>query len=469
MNYDVIVIGNTPVGRYAALTAALWEARVALVTQEISLSAEANWLYNFTLSQLTTIAQDWDKIEPFTSQPTATYQEWAEEVIEIIQDETTLGKLAAQGVDVIAGKGEFCRLPQQGFVVKEETLQGRGYLLATETKPVFPDVPNLSEVGYLTLDDLREKQDLERLPQHLTILGESPSAISLAQNLARLKKTITLAIEKPRLFPTEDRTITDLLQAQLEADGITLLKQSSLSEVKQVGTEKWLQLGNRAIAAEAFIIIPKTTPNLDGNLAGVKVSLRNKQLVLNEKLQTTNPKIYACGSVIGGYSFFNLGQYEAEIALKNILFFPRDRVNYEMVPCLLSTHPPLARVGITEAQARQRYGEKVVIIEEYFKTNLLSIVQAEMTGVLKLVVHENGKILGGHILGQNADGLVSLIAMAISRNLKMKQLGSVAFPIPSLSELISKAVRQWDQWYYEHHPFWRELRKRYFLLRRGWK
>ncbi len=468
MNYDVIVIGNTPVGRYAALVAVSWEARVALVTQEIAISAEANWLYNFTLSQLTNIAQYWGNIQPFTSQPTTTYQEWAEEVIEMMQEETALGKLAAQGVDVIAGKGEFCRLPKQAFVVNRETLQARGYLLATETKPVIPEISNLSEVGYLTLDDLREKQDLDTLPQNLTIIGESPSAISLAQNLARLNKTITFAIKTPRLFPTEDREMTYLLQAQLEADGINLLKESPLSEVKQIGEEKCLQLGESAIAAEDLIIIPDATPNLDGlNLEGVNVGFSNKQLVLNEMLQTTNPKIYACGSVIGGYSFFNLGQYEAEIALKNILFFPRDRVNYESVPCLLSTHPLFARVGMTEAQARKRYGEKIVIIEEYFKTNLLSIVQAEMTGVLKLVVHENGKILGGHIFGQNADGLVSLIAMAISQNLKLKQLAKVAFPTPSLSELISNAVGKWDQWYYQHHSFWRELRKRYFLLRRG--
>ncbi|AFZ45563.1 pyridine nucleotide-disulfide oxidoreductase dimerization region [Halothece sp. PCC 7418] len=469
MNYDVIIIGNTPVGRYAALTAVLWEARVALVTQEISFSAEANWLYNFTLSQLTDITEKCGSLQPLESQPTAIYQQWTEEVIEIIKEETGLLKLAARGVDVIEGKGEFCRLPQQGFVAKQETLKARGYLIATETTSIIPNVPNLSEVGYLTLSDLREKLTLETLPNNLTIIGESPTAISLAQNLARLNKNITLAITQSRLFPTEDRAMSDLLQSQLEADGITLLKSSPLSHVQQLGQEKWLQLGKSAIATEELMIIPKTAPNLDKlNLEGVQVSQTQKGLTLNGKLQTTNPSIYACGSVIGGYSFLNLGQYEAEIALKNILFFPRHTVNYKMIPCLISTHPAFARVGLTETQARRRYGEKVVVIQEYFKDNLLTIVQSEMTGVLKIIIHEKGQILGGHSFGKNAETLVSIMTMAITRKMKIKELKTVSFPSPSIAELISKAVRQWDNWYYQNHPFWRELRKRYFLIRRSW-
>ena len=470
MNYDVIIIGNTPVGRYAALTAALWEARVALVTQEISVSAEANWLYNFTLSQLTDIAEKWGNIQPLASQPTEIYQQWTAEVIAIIEEENALEKLAARGVDVIAGKGEFCRLPQQALVVNQETLTARGYLIATETTPILPNVPNLSEIGYLTLTELREQQALERLPQTLTIVGESPTAISLAQNLARLNKTITLAIAHPRLFPTEDRDLRSLVQAQLEADGITLLKSSPLSGVKQMGDEKWLQLGNSAIATEELILVPKTVPNLERlNLEGVKVKPTENRLSLNEKLQTTNPSIYACGSVIGGYSFLNLGQYEAEIALKNILFFPRYTVNYQIIPCVMTTHPTFARVGMTEQQARQQYGEKIVVLDLPFKDNLLPIVQSDMTGILKMIVHPKGHLLGAHSFGKNADLLVSFLAIAIAKKIKIKQLKTVSFPAPSLAELMAQAVRQWDRWYYQNHPFWRELRKRYFLLRRNWK
>lgn len=468
MNYDVIVIGNTPVGRYAALTAAFWEARVALVTQDISLATEGDWLYNFSLSQLTAIAEKWNNLQA-TSPPLEIYQQWAQEVIAVMEEENALVKLAAQGVDVIEGKGEFCRLPRQAFLVNDERLQALAYLIATETSPLFPKVPNLSEVDYLTLTDLKQKTSLETLPNNLTIIGESPEAISLAQNLAKLKKNITLSFANAHLFSTEDEEITYLLQAQLEADGINILRSSPLTKVSEVENGKWLKLGNHTIETQALILIPERTPNVAGlNLEGVRVNYNKQGLIVNEKLQTTNPKIYGCGGVIGGYSFFNLAEYEAKVALKNTLFCPRYTVNYQAIPCLISTHPPVARVGMTERQAKRRYGNKVVVIREYFKHNPLNIVQGELSGVLKLIVHKNGKILGGNGVGFNIGELVNIIAIAIAKNWNIKQLTSFSFVSPTVFSLLTKVVQKWENYYYKTHPLLRALRKRYFIVRRSW-
>jgi len=469
MNYDVIVIGNTPVGRYAALTAVFWEARVALVTQEIAFSAEADWLYHLTLTQLTEIAQQWNKLQPIAVPPLERYQQWGQQVIEIINQEQALVKLAAQGVDVIEGKGEFCRLPQPAFLVNQERLQAPAYLIATETTPSFPDVVNLSDVGYLTLTDLKHNSSLASLPQHLTIVGDSPEAISLAQNLAKLDKNITLSLANSHLLPREDDEITYLLQAQLEADGITVLTASPLLKIRQIANGKCLQLGNHTIETEELIIVPETMPNVQGlNLEGVRVDYTKQGLTLNQRLQTTNPKIYGCGSVIGGYPFFNLAQYEAKVVLKNALFFPRYRVDYQAIPCVILTHPPLARVGMTEKQAKRRYGNNIVVIKEYFKNNTLNIVQGNLSGLFKLIVHKNGKIIGGTGIGRNVGELVNIIAIAIAKNMTMKQLRSFSLVSPSVSEQLANAAQKWENYYYQTHPVLRELRKRYFMVRRNW-
>lgn len=469
MNYDVIIIGNTPAGRYAAYTAALWEARVALVTQNISFSSEADWFYDLTLTQLTQIAQQWENIQPTASPPLETYQQWAQEVIEVMEEETALVKLAAKGIDVIDGKGEFCRLPQQAFIVNHEKLQARAYILATETSSIIPQVPDLLEIGYLTLSEIREKKNLETLPQNITIIGQSPTAISLAQTLAKLKKNITLSLVEPQLLPTEDREITYLLQAQLEADGIDILTASPLLQIRTIYGHKWLQLGKYAIETEELILFPESRPNVeDLNLEGVRVDHTKQGLVLNEKLQTTNRKIYGCGCIAGGYPFFNIAQHEAEIALKNALFFPGSTVHYQSIPWVISTSPPLARVGMTEAQAKRRYGEKILIIKENFKSNLISLIQGETTGLLKLVLRHNGEILGGHIIGNHAEELVNVIAIALSRKLKIKQLAAIYFPSPTVSQLLMNAVQKWEKYYYQNRPVLRELRKRYFLFCRHW-
>jgi len=469
MKYDVIIIGNTAVGRYAALTAALWEARVALVTQGISRSPETDGLYNFTLTKLTQIAQQWGYLQPFPSQPLETYQQWAQEVIDVVEQDNALLHLAAQGVDVIDGEGEFCRLPKPAFLVNEEKLKARGYLIATETVPTIPDVPNLSEVGYLTLTQIKQQATLQDLPQHLTIVGYSPCAVSLAQNLAKLNKTVTLSITDSHLFPIEDRDITDLLQAQLEADGIHLLTHSPLLQIQRSGNYKGLTLGEETFETEEVILIPDRQPNVQGlNLEGVGANYTPQGLILNQKLQTTNRKIYGCGSVAGGYPFFNLAQYEAKIALKNILFMPGDRVDYQWLPWIIHTTPELARVGMTEAQAKRRYGDQVFVLYESFQTNLVSLVEGDNTGFFKVIVHRNGKILGGHSFGNYAGELISLLALAIAQKIKMRQLGSMSFPSPTVADMISRLVQQWDKYYPQIHPCLRDLRKRYFLLCRNW-
>lgn len=464
MTYDLIIIGNTAVGRYAALRAVSWEARVALVTQDIDISSEADWLYSFSITQLTQIGKQWGKIQAFTP-PAKTYQEWAQEVIEI--EEAPLVKLAAKGVDVIEGKGEFCRLPKQALVVNQEKLQAPAYLIATERMAIPPNIPNLSTVGYLTLADLRVKETLETLPENLTIIGETPEAISLAQTLARLNKQITLSITDSWVFPTEDREISQWMQNQLEADGINLLRKSPLLEIQKLETQKQLKLGKHTIQTDEIILFPKTYPNVEGlNLEGVRVNYDETGLFLNHKLQTANPKIYACGTLLGGYSFLNIAQYEAEIALSNALFFPLLKVNYQFIPSLINTMPHIGRVGMTEAQAKSRYGNKVVVLKEYFNNNLYSITQGDSTGVLKLIVKSNGNILGGHCFGNYSQELISIIALAMSKKMKVKQLYNVAFPSPSVIDLIKRVVQQWETYYYRTHPVLRELRKRYFFFRR---
>ncbi len=469
MNYDVIIIGNTAVGRYAALTAALWEARVALVTQGISRSIETDWLYNFTLTKLTQIAQQWDYIQPLSSQPLDTYQQWAQEVIDVSEENNALVNLATQGVDVIDGEGEFCRLPKQAFIVNEEKLKARAYLIATETISIIPNVPNLSEVGYLTISDLKEKSTLSNLPQNLTIVGDTPSAISLAQTLVRFNKTVTLSTTHSQLLPLEDRKISHLLQAQVEADGINLLTNSPLFEIQQSETSKRLKLGNQTIDTEELILIPDTEPYCQGlNLEGVGIRYTAQGLILNQKLQTTNRKIYGCGGVAGGYPFFNLAQYEAKIALKNALFLPQYTANYQWLPWVISTNPEVARVGMTEAQAKRRYGDQVIVLSESFQTNLVNIVQGNNTGLLKVIVHRNGKILGGHGFGNNAGEFVNLLGLAIAQNIKIRQLGSMSFASPTVANLISQIIQQWDKYYPQLHPCLRDLRKRYFILCRNW-
>ena len=130
-----------------------------------------------------------------------------------------------------------------------------------------------------------------------------------------------------------------------------------------------MQAGDEAIETDEILVAAGQVSNVESlNLEAVGVKSHPRGLQLNEKLQTTNPSIYACGDVNGDYQFVNIANYEARIALKNALFFPLFKADYRCIPWAIFSNPTLARVGLTETQARRRYPQDVLVLQQYFKT-----------------------------------------------------------------------------------------------------
>jgi len=431
---------------------------------------------------------------------------WADMVISTCSEATSPAILASLGVDLISGKGEFYRLPHLGFVVNNRRLRARAYLIATGSCPAVPEIDGLETMSYCTpiniwkylatyQDKFKSKNDrIDRVvqetdkvtkprpqrqanksaetspfqyPKNWLIVGGTPQAVELAQTLAQLDFQVTLAVSDAHILPQEDSEASRLLQAQLEADGIRVLTQSPVTHVRWIEEKKWVQVGNRAIETDEIILAMGKIPNIESlNLAGVGVKFTRKGLKLNQKLQTTNPRIYACGDVIGGYSFDNIAEYEANIAIRNALFFPRWTVNYQVIPWAIFTNPPLARVGLTEAQARQHYRNDVWVMRQYFKTLDKAQIIGETTGFCKLVLRRDGTILGGLIVGTNADELMSAIALMIRHKIKVDSLAKMPPASPTLSEILYKTAQEWQRQRLERNKILQNLLEGFFNWRR---
>lgn len=559
-DYDLIVIGNSRVGAYAALAATQLKARVALIKLENLQSNE--WveqaLYSQALMEVGRVLQqvryahntglyppinqfkfsssefkknlevgyrddpgygeevkkEEIKIYPGTLEspsyfPTVQITEamkWADMVVSTCSEATSPAILASLGVDLISGEGEFCRLPHLGFVVNNRRLRARAYLIATGSCPAVPEIDGLETISYCTpiniwkylatyQDKFKSKNDrIDRVvqgtdkvtqprpqyqankfaetaqfksPKNWLIVGSTPQAVELAQTLAQLDFQVTLAVSEAHILPQEDSETSRLLQAKLEADGIRVLTQSLVTQVKWIEGKKWAQVGNRAIETDEIVLATGQTPNLESlNLTGVGVKFTRKGLKLNQKLQTTNPRIYACGDVIGGYSFENIAQYEANIAIKNALFLPRWTVNYQDIPWAIFTDPPLARVGFTEVQARRHYGNDVWVMRQYFKTLDKAQIIGKTTGFCKLVLRRNGRILGGLIVGTNADELIGAIALMIRHKIKVGSLAKIPPASPTLSEILYKTAQEWQRQRLERNKMLQNLLEGFFNWRR---
>jgi pyruvate/2-oxoglutarate dehydrogenase complex dihydrolipoamide dehydrogenase (E3) component len=261
-------------------------------------------------------------------------------------------------------------------------------------------------------------------------------------------------------LPEEDLEFALLLQAQLETEGVKLYLNSPISQLKTIDGQKWLQAGDRALTADQVIMADHRRPNIAGlNLAGVDVKYDRQRVYVNRKLQTSNPHIYACGDVIGGYSQPNIARYEANLILKNTLWFPWYKVNYQALPWIISTQPTFARVGLTTQQAQKQYGADLYLVTEYFQSLERSPIADAATGMCRLLVRESGEIVGCSLIGDRAEELITAIALMMQHQIKlernpMKGLTSLALPSTylSMSEIWQ---RVWDNYYQQklqRHP-----------------
>ncbi len=485
-DYDVVIIGGSLAGREAALAATQLRAKVALVEANVNYG----FFYHHAMSQISKLSQQLGDVvgvgihpdgvgSPGKSQISVTWPEamlYAQEVVANLEAQHSLAMLMANGVDVIVGRGQFQSSPRLAFAVNDRLLRARTYLLASGSRPAIPEIEGLQATGYLTLANIWHSSPYgwenpgRTPPKDWLIIGGVPQSIEVAQTLARLGCSVTLVVKHPYLLPNLDPEIAQLLQAQLEVDGVRVITQTAVTQVMRIDDKKWVQAGNKAIETDEILVAIAQQPNVEElNLAGVGVKWYRRRLVVNNKLQTTNPRIYACGDVIGGYDFGNIANYEAKIALKNALFFPRYKVNYRCIPLAIFTQPMLTQIGLTEAQAKRRYsGNQVLVLRQYFKTLAVAQIAGQTTGICKLMVLENGEILGAEICGAEAGELVNIIALAISQKIKINHLANLAPVYPSFSEILQRVAKDWCQQRLERNLVLQEFLASFYHFRRDW-
>jgi pyruvate/2-oxoglutarate dehydrogenase complex dihydrolipoamide dehydrogenase (E3) component len=490
VDYDLVILGGSAVARYAAAEANRWQARVALIEPETEdAHPDAAWLTHQALLQAGQLVWQsrridswglhWD--EAIATAPKLYWQEllaWSHTAADALADansEQSLPLLAAAGVDVVLGQGRFCpvghaqrsphRRARLAVTVNGRELRSRAYLLAPGTLPLVPSIPGLAATNYLTLDTLWQ-QSWETLPDRIMILGNEPQGIELAQALNRLGSQVTLITPQKWLLPQTDRDIANLIQAQLEAEGVTFLMQTEVTQIGSVNGQTWVRVGDRTLETDRILLAlgrHVAMESVDLECAGV--TWHRQGIAVNQRLQTSNDRIYACGDALGGYAMPHLARSEASLAVHNALFFSTAQINYRQIPWGLLTDPPSARVGLTEAQAHQHHGDKVLVLRQHFKTAIKAQLQDKTTGVCKLIVSRDGQILGAHIVGAEASDLIATIALAMQQRLRLQAIAQLPCISPTFSEIIQHAAEQWQ--HQRRRPWQRNLLDSWFNICRS--
>ncbi|MBW4521228.1 MAG: NAD(P)/FAD-dependent oxidoreductase [Scytolyngbya sp. HA4215-MV1] len=469
VDYDLIIIGSTPAGIAAAIAAVSLKARVALVSDrwQIKETLDGAALNHFgritqqahpVLMSEERLGQSGDD-RPWGSRYWLQLLAWVETISATLEEAHSPAVLSAMGIEVIEAVGTFCDRVPLTFRVNNRMLRSRAYLLAPSHAPIVPAIPGLAAIHYLTPTTLHKQPTL---PQTLVVIGNEPSGIVLAQTLARFGSKVTIVTQQPRLIGWDDPQVARLLQAQLEAEGVRIFTQTSITQVRQIQAQKWVQAGDRAIETDEILLAAGQQPDvaaLNLEVAGIR------RLTRNQHMQTANSHIYLCGYSPMGNSAIHVAQAEARIAVKNALFFPRFTLDDHILPRTIFTDPEIASVGLTEPEALDRYRNRCLVLQVPLKSLVRAQMQDESTGFCKLIIHKNGKILGAHLVGNGASEAIGTIALALQQNLKIGQLAHLTFPSPTLTEILSQIVAEWQR--YQHHQK-RDWLETYFKLRRAW-
>lgn len=375
-------------------------------------------------------------------------------VIRDIEPHDSVERYTGLGVDVVQGHAKI--VSPWEVEVDGKRLSTRAIVIAAGSRPIVPPIPGLEDVGYLTSDTL---WSMTTLPKRLVVLGGGPIGCELAQAFARFGSTVTQIEMAPQLIAREDAEVSDLVKTALVADGVTVLtghqavRCERAGEVKRVFIRPAGQAADDAaeqtIEFDALLCAVGRVARTEGyglEELGIPLSPR-KTIETDGYLQTLYPNIYACGDVAGPYQFTHTAAHQAWYAAVNALFsqFKRFSADYRVIPWCTFTAPEVARVGLSEQDARQQNIDVEVTRFDIAELDRAIADEAAHGFVKVLTVPGKDKILGVTIVGEHAGELLAEYVLAMKHGLGLNKILGTIHTYPTLAEANKYAAGEWKR------------------------
>ena len=471
VEYDVVIIGGGSGGLVVASAAAQLKAKVALVEKD-RLGGDCLWfgcVPSKSLLHASRVAHEVKTSSRFgiySTPPDIQFSEaigHVQKVISNIQPNDSPERFESLGVEVIFGEGQF--KDQKTFTVNGRDLNARAFVVSTGSRPKVPPIEGLEEAGFLTNEQVFS---LKERPDSLAVIGAGPIGCELGQALHRLGSQVTMISSRDHILSKEEPEAALVVEEQLEADGINVIRGKRAQKVEVIDGKKYLWVGDEKVIVDEILVSSGRVPNVDSlNLEAAGVQYNEKGLIVNQKLQTSNKRIYACGDVIGGYQFTHVAAYEAAVVIQNALFFPSAKADYRVIPWATFTEPELARVGLTEEQARERYGNEFEVLKQEFADVDRAQAEGATAGFAKIITTPKGQILGAHIVGPSAGEIIHEVILAMKNQLPVSALTGMIHIYPTLSEVNSKAALQLKKRNYAKNELLQNTLRRLFRFLRS--
>jgi mercuric reductase len=349
--------------------------------------------------------------------------------------------------DLVDDYGWELRRGNAGFVdgpaleVDGERIDAAHYLVATGSTPWVPDVPGLAETGYLTSTTALE---LEELPESLIVVGGNYVGLEMGQTFARLASKVTLVEALDRLAPNEEPELSEIITQVLADEGVDVWTSAALAEVTREEDKVVARVADgRKVAADAILMATgrrPTTAGLGLETVGVQTG-RLGEILVDDTLRSTNPRIWAAGDVTGAAQFVYVAGAHGTMVVDNAFSHAGRKVDYSHLPRVTFTTPNLASVGLTDAQVAEAGLQCTcrVVPLAYVPR---AIVNRDTRGVVKIVAEVgSGRVVGIHLAAANAGDAILAATYALEAGMTTDQLANTWAPYLTMSEAIKLAAQ----------------------------
>ena len=362
-----------------------------------------------------------------------------QQIIKKVYTTHTPALLEREGIKVFLTKPSL--IDHHTISLNNQIITARKMLIATGSSPAIPPIQGLEKVSYHTNTTIFS---IKKIPKTLAVIGAGPVGIELAQAFQRLGVQVTLIEMSDRILAHEDEELTQLLTQMLQEEGIKILTSTQVSGVLQSDNLIHLSCKDSQITytAQALLIAVGRRPNAEElNLTGIGVKFDKHGIKVDHRLRTTKKNIFAAGDVIGPYQFSHMAEYQALIATQNALVpIFKKSVNYDNTIWVTFCAPELARIGLTELQARQQYGDNIRIYRADYGSIDRPVVDVNHRGMAKIICYK-GKVVGAHILGSHAGEIIHEIQVVKHFNRGLAQLNAIIHAYPTYADVIKKVAR----------------------------
>ncbi|MGH8636886.1 MAG: FAD-containing oxidoreductase [Burkholderiales bacterium] len=344
---------------------------------------------------------------------------------------------STSGLSVVQGRARF--VAPRTVRVGEQELSAQKVFINVGGRPAIPKLRGLEQVPFLTSDSVL---DMDRVPEHLVVVGGSYIGLEFAQMFRRFGAEVTIVEMGQRLIGREDADVSDEIRTILEAEGIRIrLGAECISLARSGGSiAVGVSCAEGAPAEQASDVLLATgrvpnTDNLGLEHAGVKLDDKG-YIVVDDELRTSESDIYALGDCNGKGAFTHTAYNDYEIVAANLLDGAKRRVSDRKTAYALYIDPPLGRIGMTEAEAR-RAGSNILIGKRPMSRVARAVEKGETLGFMKLVVDGDSKrLLGAAVLGVAGDEVVHSLTDALYAGIPYPEIQETVRIHPTVSELI---------------------------------